>query len=103
MVHTLPTEVMSDCSNGFMYCFSSWASDVTNGLFWFGALFAFCIILFLASLRFGTPRAFGFSSFVGMIGGIWLSIMKLTAWWVGSTFIIIGFIGLAVLLINEKN
>jgi len=99
MSFLLPTNVMTDC-DGFVYCFASWASQVTNGLFWGLALITFAIVIFLASLRYGNTRAFGFSSFILLIGGIWLSVMKLIAWWLGSTFIIIGVIGLAALVLS---
>lgn len=98
--HLLPEDVMSGC-NGFVYCFASWASQVTTGLFWALALISFGIVIFLASARYGGTRAFGFTSFVLLIGGIWLSILKLIAWWLGSLFIIIGVIGLAALILNK--
>jgi len=101
--HTLPTDMLDSCTDGFVYCFSQWASDVTTGVFWFFALLSFTIIIFIASAKFGTPRAFGFASFVGMIGGVFLSVLQLTPWWVGSVFIIAGVVGLAVMFIADKN
>ena len=101
MAFALPNDVMTGC-DGFVYCFASWASTVTNGLFWGLALISFAVVIFLASSRYGGGRAFGFASFVLLIGGVWLSIMKLIAWWLGSTFIIIGVIGLAGLVLSEK-
>ena len=101
--HALPTDVLSSCTDGFLYCFAKWANSVTTGAFWFLALFAFTITLLLATLRFGSRRAFGFASFVGMIGGVFLSVLKLMPWWLGSTFIIVGAIGIVVLLITGKN
>lgn len=100
--HTLPSDYLSNCSDGILYCLSNWASDVTTGAFWVMALMAFCVVIFLATLRFGGNRAFGTAGFVGMLGGIWLSILKLIDWWVGSTFIIVGFIAMIVLIISEK-
>lgn len=101
--HTLPTDVLDSCTDGFIYCYSRWSSDVTTGLFWFLALFSFTLVLFLATTgRYGTPRAFGFASFVGLIGGIWLAVLQLIPWWVGSTFIIVGVIGLAGMFISDK-
>ena len=101
MAFDLPTDIMSNC-DGFVYCFASWASNVTNGLFWGLALIVFGIVIFLATLRYGSGRAFGFASFILLIGGVWLSVLKLIAWWLGSTFIIIGVIGLAGLILSEK-
>lgn len=100
MSFALPTDIMNGC-DGFMYCFSSWASQVTGGLFWGFALISFAVVIFLASSRYGGARAFGFASFVLLLGGIWLSIMKLIAWWLGSTFIIVGVIGLAGLILSK--
>lgn len=100
--HQLPGEFVRACDDGLFYCFSSWASNVTIGLFWFMALISFCIAIFLASKNLGASRAFGFSSFVGMIGGIFLSVLKLMPWWMGSSFIIVGLIGLAVMMISER-
>jgi len=101
MAHLLPTEAMENCS-GFFYCFASWASQVTGGLFWGFAIMTFAVVIFMASARYGSGRAFGFASFILLIGGVWLSILKLIAWWLGSTFIIIGVIGLAGLVLSEK-
>ena len=101
MSFALPTNVMDNC-DGFVYCFASWASTVTTGLFWGMALIAFAVVIFLASSRYGATRAFGFASFILLIGGIWLSVLKLIAWWLGSTFIIIGVIGLAGLVLSKN-
>jgi hypothetical protein len=102
MVHPLPTSIMTTCNDGLVYCFAKWASTVTTGAFWFMALLAFTVSIFLATLRFGSNRAFGFAGFVGLLGGVFLSVLQLIPWWVGSTFIIVGVIGFAVLLISEK-
>lgn len=99
---SLPSEALDNCS-GILYCFSQWASDVTTGMFWVMALLSFVVIIFLATMRLGTNRAFGFASFVGLIGGVWLSILTLIPWWMGSAFIITGVVGIAVLLINERD
>ena len=101
MAHLLPTDAMDGC-DGFVYCFAQWASTVTTGLFWGLALMTFAIVIYMASARYGGTRAFGFATFILMIGGIWLSVLKLIAWWLGSTFIIIGIIGLALLVLSEK-
>lgn len=101
MAHLLPTEAMDDCT-GFFYCYAKWASDVTTGLFWAFALITFGVVIFLASARYGSSRAFGFTSFVLLIGGIWLSVMQLISWWIGSIFIIIGIIGIAGLILSKN-
>ena len=100
--HTLPQDLLDTCSEGLMYCFAKWTSDVTTGAFWVLALLTFCIVIYMASSRYGGTRAFAFSSFTGMMGGIWLSILTLIPWWVGSTFIILGVIGLIAMVISER-
>ena len=62
--HSLPTQIMSDCTDGIMVCMSKWAYNVTDGLFWVLMLFGFCVVIALASLRFGGTKAYSFGSFV---------------------------------------
>lgn len=100
--HTLPSELLNTCSDGLMYCMSEWASDVTGGLFWVFALLSFCVVLIMATARLGTTRAFGFGSFAGMLGSIWLSIMGLISWWIASLFIIVGVLGIAMMILSER-
>lgn len=102
MAHTLPNEYLDTCTDGFLYCYAQWASLVTTGFFWIGALISFTVVIFLATLRFGNTRAFGFAGFVGLIGGIFLAILTLIPWWAGSMFIIIGVIGLAGMILSER-
>jgi len=99
---TLPTDVMNECTDTFIHCFAKWASDVTNGAFWVLALLSFITILYLATARFGGTRAFGFASFVGLLGGVWLAILQLIPWWLGSSFIIMGVIGIISMVLSEK-
>ena len=100
--HTMPTEILSSCSDGLLWCFSDWANDVSLGGFWIFALLAFSIVLTLATLRFGNVRAFGFGSFVGMVGAIWLAVLQLIPWWTASAFMIVGLIGLAMMVLSRK-
>ena len=100
MAHLLPTDIMDGC-DGFFFCYANWASTVTTGLFWGFALITFAVVIFLATARYGNNRAFGFSSFILLLGGVWLSVLKLIAWWLGSTFIIIGVIGLVGLVLSK--
>lgn len=100
--HTLPTEILRTCTDGFLWCFADWAYTVTNGLFWAVALMSFCVVLYMATAYLGSVRAFGFGSFVGMIGAIWLAIAGLLSWWIASLFILTGIIGLAMMIMSEK-
>ena len=101
-MHELPTKMARECADGLMYCFSDWAGDVTLGAFWIFALLAFAFAIFGATIRFGTTKAFGFGSFVGLIGGVFLAVLQLIPWWIASAFIIIGVIGLAGMFLSER-
>jgi len=100
--HTLPTEIFTTCTDGFVWCFANWAYVVTSGMFWTFMLIAFSIVLMIATIRMGTARAFGYGSFVGMIGAIWFAIMKLMPWSIASAFILVGAIGIIMMIISEK-
>lgn len=100
--HALPSEILTTCTDGFLYCFALWASTVTGGAFWIFALLAFSVAIMMATMRFGSVKAFGFASFVGMIGGIWFAVLQLIPWWIASSFILIGVIGLAMMIISER-
>lgn len=102
MAHALPNEIMNTCSDGFLYCFAKWAETVTGGAFWIFALLAFSFAIFMATIRFGTVKSFGYGSFVGMIGAIWFAILQLIPWWIASAFILVGVIGLAMMIISER-
>ncbi len=101
---SLPSSILKDCDgfSGFFYCMSRWSNDVTGGVFWFMLLFGFVIVLFLGSLRFGTNRAFGFASVVGLLASMWLATIDLIQWNVASGFIIAGVIGISIMLLSDK-
>ena len=101
MAHTLPTDIMDSCSDGFLYCFAQWAKDVTAGAFWVFMLVAFSVSIYMDTMRLGNKKAFGFGSFAGLIGAVWFAILTLIPWWVASTFIIVGIIGLAIMVMSE--
>lgn len=98
--HALPTN-FENC-DGLLYCIADWASDVTLGMFWAIILLAFSVIIFIGSQRFGSARAFGFASFSGMIGSIFLATLQLIPWWIASIFILMGLVGFGVMILNEK-
>jgi hypothetical protein len=101
--HTLPTNLVTSCGEGTLYCFAEYVNNVTNpaGLFWVLMLMAFSVVLMMASTRLGSTKAFGFGSFVGMIGAIWLATMSLMDWAIASAFIIVGLIGIAAMILEE--
>jgi len=99
---TLPTRMLRDCTEGMMWCFSDWAYDVTGGMFWTFMLIGFVVVLILATQKLGTSKSFGFGSFVGMISSIWFAILQLIPWWTTTVFIIVGFVGIAVMFLSDK-
>lgn len=94
----------SDLTNGpgLLEGMAYWASVVTQGWYWAMALFGFCVVLMIGTTKFGMPRSFGFASFVGALGATMLAILNLLPWSVASMFIITGFVGFAVMILNER-
>lgn len=101
MAYILPTNLYENC-DGVLYCMLDWANTTTDGLFMPAMLLGFVAIMFIATQRFGTPRSFGFSAVFGAFGAMWLATAQLMAWWVSSLFILVGGIGFAVMLLNER-
>jgi len=99
--HPLPTNLNTNC-NGTLYCVGDWAYDVTGGMFWIFALLSFQIIVFISIQRLGTTRAFGFSSFIGLISALFLATLGFMPYWIASAFIIVGVIGLATMMIGNS-
>ena len=102
MAHPLPTQLLENCGEGTVYCLAEYMNTVTNGFFWMAALLAFCVVLFIATSRFGTTRAFGFSSIVGGLASVWLLTLELMVWGLASVFILTGAVGFVVLILNER-
>ncbi len=101
MAHTLPTNWMGN-GTGMLQGLANWSNNVTNGLFWALMLLGFCVVIMIATSRFGTPRSFGYAAFVGMTGATFLTIAGLMTWGIASMFIVVGFIGFVVLILNER-
>lgn len=101
MAFELPTALVGN-GKGLFQNFFEWGFRVTNGWFFALLLLGFCIVMMVATTRFGMPRSFGFASFVGMIGASFLAIAGLLAWGVASWFILVGFVGIVVLVLNER-
>ena len=102
MAHELPTQLLASCSDGTLSCMAQWAFRVTQGVFWVFALFGFCVALFVATSRLGYIRAFGFASFVGMMGSIFFATMGLISWWIATIFILTGAVGIVVMIMSKK-
>ena len=99
MAHQLPTNWNG---SGMLQGMLSWSNNVTFGLFMPLLLLGFCIVLMIATSRFGTPRSFGFASFVGMMVATFLTVAGLMTWSIASMFIVVGFIGFVVMILNER-
>ena len=100
--HTLPTEILRTCTDGFFICFSDWAFEITLGTFWMFALLSFCVILFMATINQGFGRALGFAGAIGLLGAVFLSINGLLIWWAASGFMIFGLIAIVILIMSER-
>jgi len=102
MAHPLPSNIVSTCDSGLLYCFAKYAYDVTGGMFWTFLLAGFMIVLFIATQRFGTTRSYGFASIIGLLGSLWFATLQLMPWWVASAFILNGAIGLGAMVIGQN-
>ena len=100
--HELPSQIVKTCSDGTLVCFAKWAFRVTQGTFWAFALFGFCVALYMATSRLGNTRAFGFASFVGMVGSLFFATMGILTWWIATVFILTGAIGIVVMIMSKK-
>jgi len=103
-LHQLPGTYMQTCmeaNDGFIFCAAEYIHVVTNGLFWPAMLLGFCAILFIATIKVGVKKSFGFASFVMINGSIMLALLELMTWWIASAFIITGMIGVAMMVIRE--
>jgi len=100
--HILPNNLYDSCSEGMLYCFGQWAFNVTGGWFWTMMLLAFSIVLVMATQKLGFNRAFGFGSFAGLIGAVFLAILGFIPWFIASAFILVGVIGIAIMIMSER-
>ena len=99
--HQLPTDLVND-TTGLMEGMSIWAFNVTQGWFWAGLLFGFCIVLFVAASTYSTMRAFGFAGVAGLFGSLFLVTLNLITWYVASIFILLGIIGVATMVTSKE-
>lgn len=96
----LPTN-LTDCGQGLLMCTARFGNTATDGLFWLFALIGFVFVLFMASQRWGTARAYGFASLIGaLLSWLFVSI-GLLDWYMASIFILAGVVGIGVLILNK--
>lgn len=101
MAHPLPTNWLGN-GTGLLEGMTLWANNVTFGAFWALMLLGFSVVVLIATVKFGGPRSFGYASFVGMTGAIFMTIAGLMTWGIASMFIVVGFVGFVVLILNER-
>lgn len=100
--HPLPPEYIRGCTDGFFYCFGKWAYGVTGGFWWSAVLAGFCIAIYAATARYGTPRAFGFAGITGLFGALFMATMQLIPWSFASGFILVGVLGVVIMLVSDR-
>ena len=98
----LPTDLVNS-SQGLLEGTAKWAYNVTDGAFWSMLLFGFCIVLTMASSRYGIGKAMAFGAVTGLLGSIMLLTAGLMPWWIGSIFIISGSFAIAWLVFHKKS
>lgn len=98
--HDLPTDLVDD-DIGLMEGMGIWAKNVTSGFFWSFMLLGFCIVLWMATARYGNERAFGYAGTVALFGSILLVMIGWIDWSHASILIIIGAIGIATMVRNK--
>ena len=79
--HILPTDLVDD-DTGLLEGMGNWANNVTFGAFWFFLLAGFCFVLFMATVKYGTDRAFGYAGTTALLGSISLLIIG----WISHDF-----------------
>lgn len=104
MTNPLPTQLINQTSGaGVLEGIALWAHSVTKGFFWLGLLITFCGVLYIStSSRFDNARRFGFASFGGLVGAIFLFTLNLMSGLWLTVFIIAAIIGLVSMTMNEK-
>ena len=104
-LHPLPGSYMQNCTannTGFMSCIADYVNVVTEGAFWVIMLLGFGIVMFMATFtKYGPKKAFGFISFIWIMGGILFATLELMTWWIASAFIVAGLVGLGVMIFRE--
>ena len=98
---TFETNIFEGCE-GLFFCLSTWYNTVTFGWFWILILLAFGIVLFMATVGFGSARAFGFSS-VGMsLGALFMVQLGFIPVWFMTLSIVAGVIGIIIMFNQGK-
>lgn len=95
------TDIFTGCT-GLLNCMATWANSVTFGAFWTIILVAFCIVIFMATSRYGANRAFGFATFSGGLASVFLLLGGLMPWYITSLFIVLTGVGIVVMRMSER-
>jgi len=95
------TDPFTGCT-GLIKCLATWSNTVTDGAFWTIILIGFGIILFMSTIRLGSPRAFGFASFACGSGSMLFGIVGLIPWYIVSIFLLLMGGGLVIMRMAER-
>lgn len=95
--HTMPSDLV-DSDTGLLEGMGTWANNVTQGIFWTLMLAGFCVVLFMSTVRYDVPRAFGYASTAGLFGSFLLAVIGWIPWGYASIFLVVGAVGLALMV-----
>jgi len=93
--------IFENCT-GLFICYAIWLNTITDGVFWSLFTIAFGVMLFMATSRLGSTRAFAYSSIGCVFLSIYLLIIGLIVWWFASIIFLAGGAGLAFLRLSER-
>ena len=99
---TFETNILAGCDEGLFICIAEWANNVTSGAFWTVLTIGLGVMVFMATARYGTNRAFAFASFISGSISLMLIFLGLMQWYVGSIFIAVLIIGIVSLRMMER-
>jgi len=100
--HPLPTDFSNE-TTGLLEGMADWSYQVSQGTFWVFMLLGFCFVLFVATKRYTTDRAFGFAGVTGLFGSIFLAVLGLMTWTIATFFIIAGAISVVAMILARSN
>lgn len=98
----LTTDIYGSCNDGLLTCLALWSNEVTGGRFFTLILLGIIITLFLATIRFGTMRAYAYASMTGIFFSIILALTGLMSWLFASMFIINGAVAIALMISSDR-
>ena len=95
------TNPLQNCE-GLLICIAKWVNEINYGLFWTMFLLTFMIILFMATIRYGTPRAASYAGISGIFLSIWFFTAELMPFNVALWFWIFGAGSIALVILGNR-